>query len=116
MALYTPPTDPDSDYGSDFSPEDLEVLDRLAVQIPSTVVSVPSSPTPVFPSRRDTQSARRDAHPSRSRYMASMPIAYEADTAASQPNKSSAHTTGPIGAIYPDREPPFYYPPSRTLL
>ncbi|KFZ16928.1 hypothetical protein V502_04825, partial [Pseudogymnoascus sp. VKM F-4520 (FW-2644)] len=102
MARRTPQTDPDSDYGSDFSPEDLEVLDRLAVQTPSTVVSVPSTPTPFFFSRQDTQSTRRDAHPARSRYVASMPIAYEVDTAAPRPDRSGAYTGGPNGAIYPD--------------
>ncbi|OBT66129.1 hypothetical protein VE03_05125 [Pseudogymnoascus sp. 23342-1-I1] len=102
MARRTPPTDPDSDYGSDFSPEDLEVLDRLAVQTPSTVVRVPSPPTPFSFSRNEAQSARHDAHPARSRYVASMPIAYETDPAAPPPDRSSAHPGGPNGAIYPD--------------
>ncbi|OBT41465.1 hypothetical protein VE00_08077 [Pseudogymnoascus sp. WSF 3629] len=101
MALCTPPTDSDSDYGSDFSPEDLEVLDRLVVQTPSTVVSVPNPPIPFFFSRENTP-ARRDAHPARSRYVASMPIAYETDTPAPPPDRSSAHPGGQNGAIYPD--------------
>ncbi|OBT94911.1 hypothetical protein VE01_07546 [Pseudogymnoascus verrucosus] len=105
MALRTPPTDLDSDYGSDFSPEDLEVLDRLVVQTPSTVVSVPAPPTPFFFSRENTPSARRDAHPPRSRYVASMPIAYETEPLAppAPPAVSrSAYPGGPNGAIYPD--------------
>lgn len=116
MARHTPQPDPDSDYGSDFSPEDLEVLDRLAVQTPSTVVSVPSPPTPFIFSRQDTQSARRNAHPARSRYVASMPITYEIDTAAPQPDRTGAYTGGHNGAIYPDRESPFYSHPSHTPL
>ncbi|OBT39814.1 hypothetical protein VE00_10106 [Pseudogymnoascus sp. WSF 3629] len=87
MALRTPPTDTDSDYGSDFYPEDLEVLDHLVVQTPSTV---------------DTQSARRDAHPARSRYVASMPIAYETNPRAPPPGRNSAYPSGQNGAIYPD--------------
>jgi hypothetical protein len=115
MALCTPPTDSDSDYGSDFSPEDLEVLDRLVVQTPSTVVSVPNPPIPFFFSRENTP-ARRDAHPARSRYVASMPIAYETDTPAPPPDRSSAHPGGQNGAIYPDRESPLSSPPSHTPL
>ncbi|KFY45986.1 hypothetical protein V494_00666 [Pseudogymnoascus sp. VKM F-4513 (FW-928)] len=102
MALYTPPTDPDSDYGSDFYPEDLEVLDRLAFQSPSTVVSVYSSPAPVVFSRQNVQSARHGAHPARSRYVASMPIAYETDAAVPPPNESSAYTGNSNGPAYPD--------------
>ncbi|KFX87604.1 hypothetical protein V490_08138, partial [Pseudogymnoascus sp. VKM F-3557] len=95
MALRTPPTDPDSDYGSDFSLEDLEDLDRLAVQTPSTVVRVPSPPTTLFVSRRD-------AHPARSRYVASMPIAYETDTTEPQSDRSRTYRSGQNSAIYPD--------------
>jgi hypothetical protein len=109
MALRTSPTDPDSDYGSDFSLEDLEVLDRLALQTPSTVVRVPSPPTTLFVSRRD-------AHPARSRYVASMQITYETDTTAPQSDWSSTYRSGQNSATYPDRESPFYYPPSRTPL
>ncbi|KAL5348425.1 hypothetical protein ACLOAV_006908 [Pseudogymnoascus australis] len=108
MARRTSPTDPDSDYGSDFSPEDLEVLDRLAVQTPSTVISVPLPPIPFSISRNNTQSARRDAHPARSRYVATMPIAYETDATAPPPDRSSAYPGRPNGAIYPDRESPFF--------
>ncbi|OBT78952.1 hypothetical protein VF21_02804 [Pseudogymnoascus sp. 05NY08] len=109
MALRTPPTDPDSDYGSDFSPEDLEVLDRVVVQTPSTVVNVPVPPTPFFFSRENTP-ARRDAHPARSRYVASMPIAYETDPPAPPPGRNSAYPSSPNGAIYPDRESPLSSP------
>lgn len=116
MARHTPPIDPDSDYGSDFSPEDLEVLDRLADQTPSTVVSVPSQPTSLFFSRHNIQSSRRDAYPARSRYVASMPIAYETDTTAPQPDRSITHAHGQNGAIYPDRESLFYSAPSRVPL
>ncbi|OAF61312.1 hypothetical protein VC83_02201 [Pseudogymnoascus destructans] len=102
MALRTPPTDPDSDYGSDFSPEDLEVLDRLAVQTPSTVVSLPSPLTPFLFSCENSPSARRDAHPAGSRYVARMPIAYETQPPPAPPVRSSAHPGSPNGAIYPD--------------
>ncbi|KFZ15598.1 hypothetical protein V501_02642, partial [Pseudogymnoascus sp. VKM F-4519 (FW-2642)] len=115
MALRTPPTDPDSDYGSDFSPEDLEVLDRLVVQTPSTFVSVPTPPTPFFFSRENTLSARRDAYPARSRYVASMPITYETEPPAPPPVSRSAYPGGQNAAIYPDLSAALSSPPHAAL-
>ena len=68
--------------------------------------SVPSPPTPFYFYGQDTQFARRDARPARSRYVASMPIAYETDTAVPMPDQNGTYRGGPNGAIYPDRESP----------